>query len=127
VGRIITLLITSLMMLSLQGCSWWKNDRILSFFQKKETIIPIKNFHYNFQEPVRKRLSQERVRSLKLIIPRGRGLPIKNMSTASSRQYYSANGHLCRVIDTAGSEVVCAISGQWKMSPPVLVSSLLGQ
>ena len=114
-------------MLSLQGCSWWKNDRIFSFFQKKETIIPIKNFHYNFQEPVRKRLSQERVRSLKLIIPRARKLPIKNMNTPSSRLYYSANGHLCRVIDRAGSEVVCAVSGQWKMSPRVLAGSLLGR
>ncbi len=109
------------MILSLQGCSLWKRDQLFNFWQKKEIVLPTKHFNYSYQEPKRKILSSARVRSLKLKSPH---LSRQQRSDYLPRQYYSANGNICRRIDPSGSEIVCAVSGRWKSSPPILANSV---
>ncbi|HIO91253.1 MAG TPA: hypothetical protein EYG68_00220 [Leucothrix mucor] len=122
--RFITLLIVGMMILSLQGCSLWKRDQIFNFWQKKEIIPPAKNFSYNFQEPARKNLTGERIRSLRLQSPKLRRIDKSPPPEQSSKQYYSANGNVCRMIDASGAEVVCAVSGRWQASPSILANSV---
>ena len=123
-NRIITLLGVGVMMLSLQACSLWKRDQIFNFWQKKEVILPVKDFNYNYQEPNRKILSPERVRSLRLKSPRLSHKSHAQNSDVRSRGYYSANGNFCRILDASGSEVVCAVAGRWQYSPSILANSV---
>lgn len=123
-NRIITGLIVGVMILSLQGCSLWKRDQIFSFWQKEEIVLSAKNFTYSYQEPDRKNLSSERVKSLRLKSPHLLRSSRKRSSGFLSREYYSANGNVCRFIDISDSEVVCAVSGKWKSSPPILANSV---
>jgi hypothetical protein len=114
----------------LQGCSFLalKDCNILTFYncslENDEQIIDTGRFNYSYQEPRRKPLSNARVKSLRLGHPKSNILPLKKNNSLSSKQYFSANGNICRTIDAAGSEVACAVSGRWRESPPVLANSL---
>jgi hypothetical protein len=114
----------------LQGCSFLalKDCNILTFYncslENDEQIIDTGRFNYSYQEPNRKPLSNARVKSLKLGQPKLKAPFLKKNNSLPSKQYFSANGNICRTIDASGSEVACAISGRWQKSPPVLANSL---
>lgn len=109
--RIFSFLLLVSVFLTMQGCSIWKREQIISY----------KKFQYDIQEPVRQSLSPHRTRSLKL--------PSANITEIDSSpnhlQYYSANGNICRVISVDGSEVVCSVAGEWRNSSPIFASHLL--
>jgi hypothetical protein len=92
---------------------------LLTFYncslESEEQIIDTGKFNYDYREPARKPLSNARVKSLRLGLPR-----VKKNNAVSSRQYYSANGNVCHTLDAHGSEVACAVSGRWHTSPSVL-------
>ena len=110
--RMISLLLMSLALSVLQGCSMWK----------REQIVPVKKFTYDYQEPTRSPINVDRMRSLKLMYP-----PTSDMRNfkPSTRSYYSANGNLCRILDINGSEIACVVEGRWHMPRSVVASSLL--
>ena len=123
----ISLLIVFLVLGSLQGCSFLplKNCKLLTFykcsFENEQQIIDTGNFNYHYQEPARKPLSSSRIKSLKLPYPI---VSVTKKKELPANQYYSANGNICRIIDASGSEVICAVSGRWQASPPILANSL---
>jgi len=123
----IPLLIVFLGLGSLQGCNFLplKDCKLLTFykcsFENKQQIIDTGSFNYHYKEPARKPLSSSRIKSLKLTPPLVRVTKKKELPP---NQYYSANGNICRTIDANGSEVVCAVSGLWQASPPILANSL---
>ena len=127
--RRIILLIIFFGLGGLQGCSFLslKDCNILTFYncslEDEEQIIDTGKFNYSYRDPVRKSLSNARVKSLRLGRP-NRKTTQKNHNSLSSKQYYPANGNICRTIDAAGSEVACAVSGRWRESPSVLANSL---
>ncbi|MCK5903108.1 MAG: hypothetical protein KAG28_08150 [Cocleimonas sp.] len=120
-NNIILLLLLGLTF-ALQGCGVLTQKQVLKFWQKDKVIRPSKTFRYDIKEPVRKPLSPARVKSLRLKSPVA---VYGKTSRLSSRQYYSASGYVCRILDRSGREIVCAVSGRWKRAPVILANSRL--
>lgn len=112
-AKFITLLLAGSVIFLMQGCSYWKG--------KDEQIRPYKQFVYNFEQPRRMLLPSNKARQLQL--PSAK-INTRRNEVLSPHHYYSANGNICRLLNVSGSEIVCAVSGQWQSSPAVLASSL---